>query len=42
MDEDMEALVQRWIIAFCEVPPLLDADLMRRVLADCEIQQQER
>jgi hypothetical protein len=42
MDEDIEALVQRWIIAFCEMPPLLDAELMRRVLAQSETQQQER
>ena len=36
MDTETRALVQRWIIAFCEAPILIDADLMRQVLADIE------
>lgn len=36
MDTETEALVRRWIIAFCETPILVDAELMRRVLADVE------
>ena len=36
MDKETERLIQRWIIAFCEVPIIVDADLMRRVLADVE------
>ncbi|MDI1325669.1 MAG: hypothetical protein PSV23_02610 [Brevundimonas sp.] len=34
MDTETGALVQRWIIAFCEPPVLIDADLMRRMLSD--------
>jgi len=36
MDAETRALVQRWIIAFCEMPVLIDADLMRRVLAEVD------
>ena len=36
MDTETRALVQRWIIAFCEAPILIDVDLMRQVLADVE------
>lgn len=36
MDSETRALVQRWIIAFCEAPVLIDAELMRRVLDDTE------
>ena len=36
MDIETKALVQRWILAFCEAPVLIDADLMRRVLDDAE------
>ena len=36
MDVETEALIQRWIIAFCEVPALIDKELMRAVLADME------
>lgn len=34
MDIETKALVQRWILAFCETPVLIDAELMRRVIAD--------
>ena len=33
MDEDTQRLVERWIMTFCEAPVLIDAELMRRVLA---------
>ncbi|WP_292098447.1 hypothetical protein [Brevundimonas sp.] len=36
MDIETEALVRRWITAFREPPVLLDAELMRQVLADVE------
>lgn len=36
LDTETRALVQRWIIAFCEAPVLIDAELMRRVLDDAE------
>ncbi|MDO9586531.1 MAG: hypothetical protein Q8R45_08360 [Brevundimonas sp.] len=36
MDTETRALVQRWILAFCETPILIDPDLMRRVLDDAE------
>lgn len=32
MDTETKALVQRWILAFCETPVLVDPELMRRVL----------
>lgn len=37
MNDDVEAaLIQRWIIAFCEVPALIDVELMERVLSEHE------
>lgn len=36
MDAETETLIQRWIIAFCEMPTLIDKELMRAVLADME------
>jgi len=36
LDAETRALVQRWIIAFCETPILIDKELMQRVLADAE------
>jgi hypothetical protein len=33
-DEVTTALVERWILTFCETPPLIDPDLMRRILDD--------
>lgn len=36
LDSETRKLVQRWIIAFCEAPVLIDAELMRRVLDDAE------
>ena len=34
MDRDTETLVQRWIVAFCEGPVLVDPELMRPLLAE--------
>ena len=34
MDHDADDLLQRWILAFCEPPPLIDAELMTRLLAE--------
>jgi hypothetical protein len=42
VDTETERLIQRWITAFCEVPILVDADLMRTVLADVEAKQETR
>lgn len=36
MESETEALIRRWVIAFCEMPVLIDPELMRRVLADAE------
>lgn len=36
MDDETERLIQRWIIRFCEMPALVDPELMRAVLADLE------
>ena len=41
MDSETERLIDRWILAFCEPPPLVDAELMRRVLADYEDQERD-
>ena len=41
MDKETESLIQRWIIAFCEVPVLVDPELMRTVLADVEANTEE-
>jgi hypothetical protein len=32
-DEERE-LVERWIITFCEAPPVIDVELMRRPIAE--------
>ncbi|WP_309627756.1 hypothetical protein [Brevundimonas sp.] len=40
MNDETERLIQRWMIAFCEVPILVDLDLMRAVLADVEDRQE--
>jgi len=36
LDIETRTLVQRWIIAFCEPPVLIDPDLMRQVLDEVE------
>lgn len=36
MDSETDELIARWILAFCEPPPPVDADLMRQVLAEHE------
>lgn len=40
MDDELERLTERWILAFCETPPLADPELMRRVLAEWEARQE--
>lgn len=41
MNDDAEAqLIQRWIIAFCEVPTLIDVELMNRLLAEHDAQRE--
>jgi len=32
MHDDTDRLVERWILAFCETPALIDGPLMRLVL----------
>ena len=32
MDDELKALTDKWILAFCETPPILDAELMRQTL----------
>ena len=36
MDSETKRLIERWILTFCEPPALIDAELMRRVLAEHE------
>ena len=36
MDAETKTLVDRWTLAFREPPVLIDAELMRRVLADVD------
>jgi hypothetical protein len=40
LDEETEALVERWILAFCEAPPLVDVELMERILSEHEASSQ--
>jgi len=42
LDSETRALVQRWIIAFCETPVLIDVDLMRQVLDEADGQIDDR
>ncbi|MDP3404899.1 MAG: hypothetical protein Q8S03_09425 [Brevundimonas sp.] len=41
METETEALIRRWIVAFCEVPILIDPELMRGLLADAEARPEE-
>ena len=36
MDDEIERLTQRWIVAFCEIPIVIDAPLMKTVLEEVE------
>ena len=40
MTKEERELVERWIIAFCEPPPIVDAELMRRLLAEQQTPQE--
>lgn len=37
-DDETADLIRRWMLTFCEMPILVDADLMRAVLNDSEAQ----
>ncbi|MEC8455771.1 MAG: hypothetical protein VXZ43_02565, partial [Pseudomonadota bacterium] len=41
MTEEERRLVDQWIVTFCEAPPVVDAELMRRLIAEQETTQQE-
>lgn len=34
MSHDADDLLDRWILAFCEPPPLIDPELMTALLAE--------
>ena len=34
MSDELVELTERWVLTFCETPPVLDAELMRGVLAE--------
>jgi hypothetical protein len=36
LETETDRLIQRWILTFCEMPVLVDPELMRVVLADVE------
>lgn len=36
MTDDAKRLLDRWILTFCEPPPLIDVELMTRLLAEHE------
>lgn len=42
MTDDERALLDRWILTFCEPPPVLDAELMRRLIAEEQARQKVR
>ena len=33
---ETDKLIERWILAFCEPPPLVDRELMTRLLTEFE------
>ncbi|WP_396595463.1 hypothetical protein [Brevundimonas sp. R86498] len=41
MDNETDELVRRWIVRFCEMPILIDPDLMRAVLNDLDPKPEE-
>lgn len=42
MDDETGRLVERWILTFLEVPPLRDAELLARLLAEHEAERAEQ
>lgn len=34
MTDEERALVEQWILIFCEAPPVIDVELMRRLIAE--------
>lgn len=41
MSQQRQDLIERWILAFCEAPPLIDEELMSRLLDEHEANEQE-
>lgn len=41
MSHDANGLIERWILAFCETPTLIDEELMERLLAEHETRNAE-
>jgi len=42
VSEEVERSIERWILAFCEPPPLIDAELMARLLAEHQAKESQR
>ena len=41
MSHDADDLLDRWILTFCEPPPLIDPELMRALLAEHEAKRED-
>lgn len=42
MSNDERDLLERWILTFCEPPAIVDAELMRRLIAEEQARQETR
>ncbi|WP_312595208.1 hypothetical protein [Brevundimonas sp.] len=40
MTDEERDLVEQWIMIFCEAPPVIDAELMRRLIAEHQAEPQ--
>ncbi|WP_312735374.1 hypothetical protein [Brevundimonas sp.] len=40
MTDEERALVEQWILIFCEAPPVIDVELMRRLIAEHQAEPQ--
>nr|WP_314437917.1 hypothetical protein [uncultured Brevundimonas sp.] len=40
MTDEERDLMEQWILRFCEPPPVIDAELMRRVIAEQQAEPQ--
>ncbi len=40
MTDEERSLMEQWILRFCEPPPVIDAELMRRVIAEHQAEPQ--
>ena len=38
--DEERALVEQWILIFCEAPPVIDVELMRRLIAEHQAEPQ--